>query len=281
MPNTHSTLSSLFTDIADAIRAKTGSAASIVADNFPTEIANIPSGGGGTLITKSITANGTYNAEDDNADGYSSVTVAVPTGGKIIPSIPAEYTKVDYIEGTGTQYFDAGLITGGSNPVLTVYIDFQITTSFANNYLIGSKGNVYCYMRASNTDILQIRDSSIRDIKNIGKSRTKFQTTFSPSAPLYIDDTLYSFINYSTPIRYDSNLSFFDMYGERQGTKGKYRLYYAEIIHPTNISAYDYTPRVYQYVPCIRNSDGKPGVYCVGLNTFIPSATSTDFVIPT
>jgi hypothetical protein len=30
-----------------------------------------------TLITKSITENGTYNASDDNADGYSSVTVDV------------------------------------------------------------------------------------------------------------------------------------------------------------------------------------------------------------
>lgn len=44
MPNVHSTLSSLFTDIANAIRAKTGSQAQIVADNFPTEIANISTG---------------------------------------------------------------------------------------------------------------------------------------------------------------------------------------------------------------------------------------------
>ncbi len=34
-----------------------------------------------TLTTKTITSNGTYDAEDDNADGYSSVTVNVPTGG--------------------------------------------------------------------------------------------------------------------------------------------------------------------------------------------------------
>lgn len=33
---------------------------------------------GTTLIEKSIAANGTYSAEDDEADGYSSVTVAVP-----------------------------------------------------------------------------------------------------------------------------------------------------------------------------------------------------------
>lgn len=38
------------------------------------------SGSGGTsvLIEKSVTANGTYSAADDNADGYSAVTVAVP-----------------------------------------------------------------------------------------------------------------------------------------------------------------------------------------------------------
>ena len=33
-----------------------------------------------SLITKSITANGTYDAEDDNADGYSSVSVNIPSG---------------------------------------------------------------------------------------------------------------------------------------------------------------------------------------------------------
>ena len=50
MTNTHTSLVSLFDDIADAIRAKTGGSASIVADNFPTEIANIPAGGGGISV---------------------------------------------------------------------------------------------------------------------------------------------------------------------------------------------------------------------------------------
>lgn len=31
-----------------------------------------------TLITKTVTANGTYNASADNADGYSQFTVAIP-----------------------------------------------------------------------------------------------------------------------------------------------------------------------------------------------------------
>lgn len=35
MANTHTTLTSLFSDIADAIRTKTGGIDTIVADNFP------------------------------------------------------------------------------------------------------------------------------------------------------------------------------------------------------------------------------------------------------
>lgn len=55
----------------------------LIAQKFQTELTNhfLPSGGGSsaTLTTKNITENGTYNASDDSADGYSSVTVNVPT----------------------------------------------------------------------------------------------------------------------------------------------------------------------------------------------------------
>lgn len=46
-------------------------------------------GGGGeaVLIQKTITANGTFAAADDNADGYSSVTVEVPGGSNISPYV--------------------------------------------------------------------------------------------------------------------------------------------------------------------------------------------------
>lgn len=44
MANIHSTLASLFTDIANAIRAKTGQSGTIVADNFPSAISEISTG---------------------------------------------------------------------------------------------------------------------------------------------------------------------------------------------------------------------------------------------
>lgn len=107
--------------IADAIRTKGGTSASLsFPDGFVDAIEEIPSGGGSTLITKNITENGTYNASSDSADGYSSVTVAVPSklivgtfegsssekGSAISVSIPY----------TGSGYPIAGVIypTGGS-----------------------------------------------------------------------------------------------------------------------------------------------------------------------
>lgn len=53
------------------------------AENQQWNLASSGGGGGGsaTLIEKSITENGEYNASADNADGYSKVTVNVAGGG--------------------------------------------------------------------------------------------------------------------------------------------------------------------------------------------------------
>lgn len=68
-------------DIANAIRAKTGTAGTMLPSEMAGKISAIP--GSATLTTKNITQNGTYNASSDNADGYSSVTVSVSGGAGI------------------------------------------------------------------------------------------------------------------------------------------------------------------------------------------------------
>ena len=62
-------------DIAVAIQAK-DSGGQMTVDEMPTRIDALPTGG--TLIPKTITENGIYNASSDNADGYDVVTVDVP-----------------------------------------------------------------------------------------------------------------------------------------------------------------------------------------------------------
>ena len=65
---------------------------------------NVSGGGGATLITKAITANGTYDASDDNADGYSEVTVNVPD--KVLDKSMQNYFLA------GNCYVKSGRVTG-------------------------------------------------------------------------------------------------------------------------------------------------------------------------
>ena len=58
-------------------------------------------GGGGsasTLITKNITQNGTYDAQDDNADGYSSVNVNVSGGGNCTINTQAQWDALTFAQ---------------------------------------------------------------------------------------------------------------------------------------------------------------------------------------
>ncbi len=96
MPNTHTTLTSLFGDIANAIRAKTGKSAQIIADNFPTEIANSPmgvdtsdatAGEGDILATKTAyLSDGTKHTGSMTNRGAVSQTLDTITTSYTIPS---------------------------------------------------------------------------------------------------------------------------------------------------------------------------------------------------
>lgn len=134
MPNTIADnltrLQTARTAIATAITTKGGTVAEGAGlEDFPTAIGTIPSGGGSTLITKSITSNGTYNASSDDADGYSSVTVTVPNTytagdeGKVVSSgaLVAQTARPDTITVNGSY------ITTNYNSV-TVNVQAQTPT---------------------------------------------------------------------------------------------------------------------------------------------------------
>lgn len=69
---------SYISDIASAIRSKNGQSASYTPSQMASAIGSIISAGALSIISKSIILNGTYSAEGDNADAFSSVVVDVP-----------------------------------------------------------------------------------------------------------------------------------------------------------------------------------------------------------
>ena len=86
------------------------------------------SGGGGstTLIEKSITANGEYNASDDSADGYSKVTVDVPN----------TYTAQD----EGKVVDNGALVAQTTHAEITENGTYDITTNNSVSVNVGGGG---------------------------------------------------------------------------------------------------------------------------------------------
>ena len=99
-------------------------------------------GSSATLITKTITANGTYSAEDDDADGYSSVTVNVsggvtPTGTKTV-SITQNGTTTEDV----TQYADVQISV--NVPAVSKNVQTAQSTTRRNNTALGSVTSLTC-----------------------------------------------------------------------------------------------------------------------------------------
>lgn len=109
----------------------------------------------GTLITKTITENGTYSAEDDDADGYSEVTVNVPSGGFDINDIvsnDAPYGMLNIDTATTIQnysLYNKNNITAIHSKSVTTVGGYAIRSTglvtavfekltFFNNYAMGS-----------------------------------------------------------------------------------------------------------------------------------------------
>ena len=70
------------------------------ADGYRTMVVDVPSP---ILVEKTITADGVYNPSDDNADGYSKVIAEIPIGEKTVKfydydgSVVASYTKDEFL----------------------------------------------------------------------------------------------------------------------------------------------------------------------------------------
>ena len=121
MPNRHSTLTSLFVDIADSIRSKTGESAKIKADDFDTAIEAIPMGG--ETVELSVTQNGTY--VPDEGTTYSKVSVSVP-------QTVASGTVKALLDATKSCYYLFYNYTGTSIDGLISYADTSnVTTMYS------------------------------------------------------------------------------------------------------------------------------------------------------
>lgn len=140
----------------------------MIAQKFQTELTNhfLPSGGGSsaTLITKTITENGTYNASDDSADGYSSVTVDVPTSSGMNVQ---GYHGMDYSAAASYTDTDVTLTVAKTGTYNISWMGFRNTTSGTSGsqlYVNGSaRGSAYTTFTSSYGQAVQMEGVSLNE----------------------------------------------------------------------------------------------------------------------
>lgn len=101
-------------------------------------------GSASTLITKSITQNGVYDASDDNADGYSSVSVSV-SGGSYTENTQAQWDALTFAQ---KKAQGATVIRNSSSQVSGAWYDL----SRSNSEYLPFSSNIICEANINNFD---------------------------------------------------------------------------------------------------------------------------------
>ena len=255
----------------NATTAKT-SIINVTASNF-TVTANANGGsissttgwtGTGNTATKSVTYNSTYGTLPTiSRTGYTL------SGWSLLPE---GYTQVEYIESTGTQYIDTGVL-GSKN----IGYDIEIK---ANAY--GGEHGIFAVSSSSSGPhyVLQAHSSYVRlyltDSNNSAINVGTFQ-----------NDSNFHNLKYNVSggfaMEYDGNVTIssvtntpdipytFTLFARRYGTSvsrnSQIALKYAKI--------YDSGTLVREFIPCIQNSTGKAGLYDIVNGVFYGNAAAS------
>ena len=181
--------------------------------------------------------------------------------------LPSGYTQVDYIQGTGSQYIDTGVVVNKSDNY-TLEIDAQFNASSSQAYQ-GAIGYMQMYITAK----YGIRSDGVsvgnRDLIVIGYANNIETLTINGVVQETHDwTTEYSGVDIKLGVfrMGNTNNSWFS------GTIATGKLYGYKVWKDNIL--------VSECVPCMRNSDGVAGVYDVIREQFITNAGSGAFKFP-
>ena len=173
-------LDSDLTSVANAIRTKGGTNSQMAfPSGFVSAIQSLPNTP--TLISKSITQNGTYTASSDNADGYSSITVTVSGGG----SLPATQHSIllEFSDTTSTiipVYYNDSLIS-------SMITSYKPVTYSSKTVSLAQLDNVTWYQPVvipTGTELVDY--TKVTNGKYIGQDGAEHESEWSVSSD-YID----------------------------------------------------------------------------------------------
>ena len=187
----------------------------------------------------------------------------------------ASYTKLEYIESTGSQYINTGIYPKSTIKIICV---------MAINASYGENGNGW----GASASGLSAAWGYLADTRTIGAIYgdrwngygsgildTAVHTYEIQSGSLKLDGTQYST---ATMTRSASSSSTMYLFALHAGWSSSPLCYSHEKLYSCKM--YDGSTLVRDFVPCKRKSDNKPGLYDMANNVFYTSPSSTNFSIP-
>ena len=193
--------------------------------------------------------------------------------------LPSEYQKVEYLESNGTQY----IATSFAPPV-----DATSKTVFQHTKIASGDDMIWGYTKTGQASYLEFYASYIF-YATIGVSRfqrvnliaqgdkLKIMEAYMDSEALkvYIDDTTYN----AAPTAYHDNYSDpLPIYLFAWNNKGTGPQYLHRGLRLFSLSFEQNNQLIANFIPCLRKSDGKPGIYDTVSNTFYTNAGTGEFL---
>ncbi len=200
--------------------------------------------------------------------------------------IPAEYTRLEYLESTGTQYIDTGVVPT-LNSGVSVRASLVKRNSRGSDNVIFGATNEYVYANGSafSIDVFTnqvalphggVNNSGYNgnwiDIPNMLEQVYEYKINYMDDGYAWVDN-LSMKLSESNTITTLSLYLFGDnsVYGySNQWAPDGLRIYDVVLTSGTSISHY--------YIPAKRNSDGVLGMYDTVTNTFYTNAGSGTFI---
>lgn len=176
-------------------------------------------------------------------------------GGTKQRNLPSEYTQVEYLESSGTQYIDTGVTLKSNSKIKLIVIDFNVGSAFGVNTLNGQ------YTIAASASGMFYRLFSVDGVR-IGLTEGKHTCSFLGNKGFYDGSLVYTG---GTPT--DSTLSLYLFARNIDGSATNFGTGKISLFEIDN----------HKFIPCRRNSDSVLGMYDTVTGTFLTNAGTGTF----
>lgn len=184
------------TAIASAIRAKNGTQDTYKPGEMAAAITNIHEA---VLGTKNISENGTYNASDDNLDGFSSVTVGVSSGsasGTKIVNITENGTVTEDVMAYANAEISVNVPSSGGDYVAADFADKTKPTGAVTFLQASFPANaVYFAERTGITKLYAPNLTTTGNLSNVFRGMTALQYAIFPNCVRFYNSCFFGCTN--------------------------------------------------------------------------------------